>query len=67
MMTFLKFVGGAIATVILIKIALWVLAVVFGIVGLAIGLLKLAAVVAVIMLICYGVYRWLTPPQKSEA
>jgi len=65
-MVVLKFVGGAIAAIILVNIALWILKVVFGVVWFAIGLLKLAAVVAVIWIICYGVYRLLTPPQKSE-
>lgn len=66
-MAFLKFAGGAIAAIILVKIALWLLSLVFGVVWFAVGLLKLALIVAVIYVICYGVYRVLNHEQKSEA
>jgi hypothetical protein len=64
-MTILKFIGGAIAAVVLIKIAFWLLGMMAGIVQLVMSLVFLALAVAIVVFIVKFVYRVVTGEQKG--
>lgn len=64
-MTILKFAVGAIAAIVLIKIAFWLLAMVAGIVKLIMSLVFLAVAVALVVFIIKFVYRIVTGEQKG--
>ncbi len=64
-MTILKFAGGAIAALCLIKIAFWVLGLVAGIVKILMSLLFLALAVAIVVFIINFVYRVVAGENKG--
>ncbi len=64
-MGFLKFVGGVVGVFFGFVLAMKLLGVLFALLGIVIGLVKLAVMVGVLALICYGVYKLFVPAERS--